>query len=86
MIFTGASDTFTIANTTGSIAVTDGQRLMMRIQATNSQTLAFQAQFDGSTDLPLPTSLTGSSKVDYLGFVYNTTPGHWQLVAKNFGF
>jgi hypothetical protein len=86
MIYTGATGTFTIANTTTISTVKDGQQLVYRIQATNSQTLSFQAQFAGSTDLALPTALTGSSKYDYLGFMYNSTAGKWQLLAKNFGF
>jgi trimeric autotransporter adhesin len=84
MVYTGTSGTFTIANTTGTPS--NGQKLMFRIQTTNSQTLSFQAQFAGSTDLALPTALSGSNKYDYLGFIYNSTSSTWQLLAKNFGF
>jgi len=84
MIYTGSTGTFTIANTTGTPI--NGQQLVFRIQTTNSQTLSFQAQFAGSTDLPLPSALSGSSKHDYLGFIYNSTTSTWQLLAKNFGF
>jgi hypothetical protein len=42
--------------------------------------------FAGSTDVALPTASTGTSKYDYMGFVYNSTAAKWQIIAKNFGF
>ena len=84
MIYTGAAGVFSINNTTGDVS--DGQKLLIRITATNSQTLSFGTQFDGSDDLPLPTSLSGSSKTDYMGFLYSNTSSLWNMVAKNFGF
>lgn len=83
-VYTGASGTYVINNPVGTIS--DGQKLIIRIQATNSQTLTFGTAFDGSTDLPLPTTLSGGSKIDYLGFMYSNTQLKWNLVAKNFGF
>jgi hypothetical protein len=56
------------------------------LQTTNTQTLSWNAIYQGSTDLALPTSTTGSSKWDYYGFVYNSTATKWQLLAKNAGF
>ena len=84
MVYTGATGTLTIANTTGTPI--NGQKLIYRIQCTNSQTLSFATGFTGSTDLALPTTTSGSSKYDYLGFIYNSTSTTWHLLAKNFGF
>jgi hypothetical protein len=64
----------------------NGQKLLLRVSSTNMQTLSFNAAFVGSTDLALPVSTSGSSKYDYMGFIYNTTAGKWQLIAKMFGF
>lgn len=79
-----AAGTLTINAPTGTPG--DGQRLTIRLTSTNIQTLSWNAAFIGSTDLPLPTNSTGSSKTDYMGFIYNLTAAKWQLVAKNFGF
>lgn len=65
---------------------TNGQKLILRITSSNVQTFFWDPVFTGSTDLALPTTTTGSGKVDYLGFIYNSTSLKWQFVAKNFGF
>lgn len=65
---------------------TNGQRLIIRVRSTNVQTFSWNSAFSGSTDLALPTATSGSSLYDYLGFLYNSTAGKWQLVAKVFGF
>jgi hypothetical protein len=64
----------------------NGQKLLLRLRSTNVQTFAWNAIFQGSTDLILPTSSSGASKFDYVGFIYNSTAAKWQVVAKNFGF
>jgi hypothetical protein len=64
----------------------NGQRIMFRLQSTNVQTFSWNAIFAGSTDMPLPTSSSGSNKYDYMGFIYNSTATKWQILAKNFGF
>jgi len=46
----------------------------------------FNAIFDGSNDLGLPSLSTGSDKYDYMGFIYNSVSSKWELIAKNFGF
>lgn len=81
---TTASGTFTIGAPTGTPV--SGQKIMLRLQTTNTQTLSWNAAFVGSADLPLPTNSTGSSKYDYMGFIYNSTAANWQIIAKNFGF
>ena len=54
--------------------------------ATNVQTFSWNAIFQGSTDLPLATSSTGSSKYDYFGFIYNSAATKWQYIAELKGF
>lgn len=81
---TQATGTLTINSPTGTPV--NGQKLMLRLQSTNVQTFSWNAIFAGSTDLPLPTASTGSSKYDYVGFIYNSTAAKWQMIAKNFGF
>jgi hypothetical protein len=81
---TQAAGTLTINAISGTII--NGQKIIFRLQSTNIQTFAWNAVFQGSTDLALPTTSSGSSKYDYMGFIYNTTAVKWQLIAKNFGF
>ena len=81
---TQATGTLTINAPTGTPV--DGQKLMLRLQSTNVQTFSWNAIFAGSTDLVLPSASSGSSKYDYVGFIYNSTAAKWQMIAKNFGF
>ena len=81
---TGAVGTLTISSPTGTPL--NAQKLMYRIQSTYAQTLSWGAIFQGSTDLSLPTTTSGSSKWDIYGFIYNTNNSKWQLVAKVGGF
>jgi hypothetical protein len=81
---TQAAGTLTINAVTGTLY--NGQKIIFRLKSTNVQTFSWNAVFAGSTDLSLPTSSTGSSKYDYVGFIYNTDASKWQIVAKNFGF
>jgi hypothetical protein len=64
----------------------NGQKIIFRLQSTNTQTFNWNVIFIGSIDVPLPSTSTGSNKYDYMGFIYNTTASKWQLLAKNFGF
>ena len=81
---TQAVGTFTINAPTGTLS--DGQKLMFRLQSTNIQTFSWDAIFDGSTDLNLPSTSSGSSKYDYMGFMYNSGQTKWNIISKNFGF
>jgi hypothetical protein len=81
---TQVAGTLTIAAPTGTPL--NGQKLIFRLQSTNIQTFSWNAIFTSSTDLLLPTVSSGSSKYDYMGFIYNSTATKWQLVAKVFGF
>ena len=64
----------------------NGQSLVMRISSAAVQTFAWNAIYQSSTDLPLPTDTSGAGKTDYLGFMYNSIAVKWQVLAKNFGF
>jgi hypothetical protein len=81
---TQAVGTLTINAPTGTPY--NGQKIMLRLLSTNIQTFSWNAIFAGSTDLGLPTVSTGSSKYDYMGFIYNSTAIKWQMISKNFGF
>ena len=84
MTNTQSAGTFTINAPSGT--ANNGQRFMFRLFSSAVQTLSWNAIFQGSTDLPLPTASSGSSKSDYMGFQYNSINARWQLIAKNFGF
>jgi hypothetical protein len=81
---TQATGTLTVSAPSGTPI--NGQKFILRLQCTNPQTFAWNSVFAGSTDLILPTATTGSSKYDYVGFIYNSTATKWQLLAKVFGF
>lgn len=81
---TQATGTLTINAPTGTPI--NGQKIVLRLQSTNVQTFSWNAVFAGSTDLSLPAASSGSSKYDYVGFIYNSTASKWQLLAKVFGF
>lgn len=81
---TQIAGTLTINAPTGTPV--NGQNFVIRISSTAVQTFSWNAIYQGSTDLALPTATSGSSKTDYLGFIYNSTANKWQVLAKNFGF
>jgi hypothetical protein len=81
---TQTAGTLTINAPTGT--PTDGQKLMLRLQSTNTQTFSFNAIFAGSLDLPLPINSSNGNKFDYLGFIYNAVSSKWDFVTRNFGF
>lgn len=84
MTNTGVAGTFTINAPTG--AVVNGQKLIIRVQCTNAQILSFNSIYRSSSDLGFPASTTGSSKTDYIGFIYNSSASKWDMVSKMFGF
>ena len=87
LIYTSAG-TIVFSAPSGSPA--DGQKLMIRIQTTSANTLTWNAVFVGGTTLPLPTTSTGSTKYDYMGFIYNSAAnagaGQWQLIGSSYGY
>lgn len=81
---TQVSGTLTVNAPSGT--PTSGQILILRIKSTNSQTYSWNAIYRGSSDLALPASHTGSSKTDYLGFIYNSTDSKWDFMSITKGF
>jgi len=81
---TQAAGTLTINAPSGT--PTNGQKLILRIVSTNVQTFSWNAIFQGSSDIALPPGTSGGGLYDYVGFLYNSTAGKWQMVAKVFGF
>lgn len=64
----------------------DGQKLTLRIKCTNTQNWSWNVIYRGSNDVALPTSTTGSSKIDRLLFIYSTDGTKWDLAAKSLGY
>ena len=81
---TQATGTLTINAITGSPV--NGQKIIFRLKSTNVQTFSWDAVFQGSVDLVLPTASTGGDKFDYFGFMYSSSTSKWHLIAKNFGY
>jgi hypothetical protein len=81
---TQAIGTLTINAPTGTIV--NGQKFILRLSSTNVQTFSWNAVFQGSTDISLPTASSGGGLYDYVGFIYNSTAVKWQMIAKVFGF
>lgn len=81
---TQAVGTLTVNAPTGTIV--DAEKFILRIKSTNIQTFSWDTVFAGSTDGSLPATTTGSSKTDYMGFMYMTADSKWHMIAKNFGF
>jgi hypothetical protein len=81
---TQAVGTLTINAPTGTIV--NGQKFILRLRSTNVQTFSWNAVFQGSTDIGLPTASSGGGLYDYVGFIYNGTAAKWQMIAKVFGF
>lgn len=75
----------TISNPTSGTPV-NGQKIIFKVRTTNgAYSISYGAAYRGSTDLALPTTTTSGTWC-YLGFIYNSTGGYWDLLAKNFGF
>ena len=81
---TSAASTLTVNNPIGKPA--DGQKIILRIKSTNSQTYSWGNQYRGSASVALPNTTTGSSSIDYLAFAYHKTDNKWDLLAKNSDF
>jgi hypothetical protein len=81
---TVAVGTFTVNAPTGCTAV-EGQSLTIHIKSTNVQTYAWNAAFVGGATA-LPTTSTGSSKGDWIGFLYDSINSKWDYVPVATGF
>jgi len=84
MANTQTAGTFTVNAPSGTPA--NGQKLIFRLSSTAVQTFSWNAIFQGSSDVALPTVSSSGGKYDYMGFIYNSTATKWQMVASNFGF
>jgi hypothetical protein len=82
--FTATAGTFTVNAPTGCVPY-EGQRLTMHFKFTNSQTYSWNTAFVGGATA-LPTVSTGSSKGDWLGFIYDSINSKWDFVAAATGF
>lgn len=81
---TQALGTLTVNAPTGT--PTNAQRLVLRIKSTNAHALSFNAIYRGAAELALPVALSGASKTDYLGFLYNSADAKWDLLATAAGY
>ena len=76
---TALAEAATFGEPTGT--PTNGQSLIIRIKDNaTARTLAFNAVYRFSTDIPAPTT-TVLSKTMYLGFIYNSADSKWDCVA-----
>jgi len=64
---------------------TNGQAWLLKIKSTNIQTLAWATQYVGGT-LSLPIATSGSSKIDYFAFIYDTVASKWDYTGTGTGF
>lgn len=78
---TQAAGTLTVNAPSGTPV--DGQMLRLRIKSTNVQTYSFNAIYRGGTTVALPTASTGSSKTDYMMFIYNSADSKWDIQQSN---
>jgi hypothetical protein len=81
---TQAAGTLTANAPSGTPA--NGQLVEWVIKCTNSHTWSFNGIYRGSTDLPLPTTTTGSSKKDRLVWQYDSGDTKWDLTAQIRGY
>lgn len=78
------SQTSNFANPTGTPH--DGQNIIVEILSSASQTLTWGSAFEGSSDIALPTSTSGSSYVDIIGFKYLGLKSKWGIFALSRGY
>jgi hypothetical protein len=64
---------------------TNGQSWVLKIKSTNVQTFSFNGIFVGGT-LTLPTTTTGSGKIDYYSFLYDSVTPKWDFTGSAIGF
>lgn len=80
---TQSTGTLTINSDGGT--PTNGQSWAFKIKSTNVQTFSWNAVFVGGTTA-LPTVSTGSSKIDYFTFIYDTVNSKWHFTGNAVGF
>jgi len=77
-----ASDVLTVNNPTGT--PTNGQGLLLKIMTVNKQTYLWGDSYRGGKT-PLPTDTTGTSKIDYVAFIWNSADSKWELTGQSAG-
>lgn len=65
---------------------TDGQMILFEITSGGAFTFAWGTNFAWGTDVGVPTLTQTSAKVDYVGFIYNSTAGKWRGLAVAKGY
>jgi hypothetical protein len=62
--------------------------LLLKIKTTNSQTFSWatgsKGYYGGLNTIPLTT--TGSGKIDYFSFIWESGTSHWLFVGNGLGF
>lgn len=81
---TQAAGTLTVNAPSGTPV--NGQKIILRLRSTNTQTFSWNSVFAGSSDIGLPSASSGAGLYDYMGFMYNSTAAKWQMLARNMGF
>ena len=56
---------------------TNGQSWMLKIKSTNAQTFSWNAQFIAGATGALPTTTSGSGKINYFPFIFDTINNKW---------
>ncbi len=82
MNMTGVSGTLTINAPAGT--PTEGQKHIIRLKATNSQTYSFNATYAFSATVVAPTTLA-AGKTDYIGIIWDAVNTKWDVVAVDQG-
>lgn len=83
-ILTAQTANLTVAKPTGTPS--NGDKIAIRVKANSAYTLSFNSAYRGSTDAPLPSTLSGADKTDYFFFEFNAEDAKWDLVNKKQGF
>ena len=63
----------------------NGQKWLLKIKSKNVQTFSWTGGYVGGT-LALPTTTTGSGKIDYFAFIYDTINSKWDYTGTSAGF
>ena len=80
---TQSAGTLTINADSGT--PTNWQSWLLKIKSTNVQTFSWNAVFAGGTNA-LPTASSGSSKIDYFSFIYDTVNSKWHYTGSALNF
>jgi hypothetical protein len=65
---------------------TDGQMILFEITSGGAFTFAWGTNYVWGTDVVVPTLTQTSTKVDYVGFIYNATATKWRAIAVARGY